>query len=108
MADCLPASGHLFKEDARPNGTSTFSGTAVKVTLKLAEIYWNEKGRRISDVLIGGNEVVSNLDLFARVGRYAAYDHVQLVNVKDGMLNITLRTDKNNAKVNAMLVQPAN
>ena len=93
-------------------GNCTYSIPVINgvylVTLKFAEIYWNASGKRIFDVLIEGNEVVSNLDLFAKAGRYAAHDHVQLVEVKDGMLNITLRTDKDNAKVSAILVQPAN
>jgi hypothetical protein len=83
-----------------------FNGVYL-VTLKFAEITWTEKGKRIFDVLIEGNEIISNLDIFARVGRYAAYDHVELVNVKDGELNITFRTDKDKAKVSAILVQPA-
>ena len=44
------------------------------VTLKLAEIYFSSAGKRVLDVLIEGTKVVSNLDLFARVGKNAAYD----------------------------------
>ena len=44
------------------------------VTLKFAEIYWSSANRRIFKVKIGGQEVLSNLDIFAKVGKNRAYD----------------------------------
>ena len=74
------------------------------VTLKFAEIYHNDDGRRIFDVEMEGNEAISNLDVFARVGKYAAYDVTVPVDVEDGILNIEFYTDKDNAKVSAILI----
>ncbi len=34
------------------------------VVLKFAEIYWNQAGQRVFDVLINGNRVVAGLDVF--------------------------------------------
>ncbi len=77
-----------------------------QVTLKFAEIYWDESGRRVFDVLIEGHKVISELDLYARVGKDCAYDFVEMVNVVDGSLNIDFETIRDNAKVSAILVQP--
>ncbi len=77
------------------------------VTFRFAELYWDKAGKRIFDVLMEGNEMISNLDVFAKVGKNAAYDQSVLVNVTDGVLNITFRTDRDNAKVSGILVQPA-
>ncbi len=80
------------------------------VILKFAEIYNSASGQRIFDVKIEGKEVVSDLDLYSRVGKNRAYDLIVPVSVADGVLNIEFRTEKGNAKVNAILVsssQPA-
>jgi hypothetical protein len=74
------------------------------VTLKFAEFYWSGGERRVFDVEMEGNEVISDLDVFAKVGKYAAYDVVVPVSVADGLLNIDFYTDKDNAKVGAIVV----
>ena len=75
------------------------------VTLKFAEILYSAVGKRIFDVLVEDNEEISNLDLFARAGKYQAYDLIVPANVTDGVLNINFRTDVYNAKVGAILIQ---
>ena len=75
------------------------------VTLQLAEIYWAAAGQRVFDVLLEGQEVVSNLDLVAKVGRLTKYDVKIPVQVSDEELNIQFRTDQNNAKVSAIVVE---
>jgi len=75
------------------------------VTLKFAELYWSSSGKRIFDVSIEGKWVISNLDIFAKVGKCWAYDVSIPVTVTDGKLNITFRSDGNYAKVNALLVR---
>ena len=74
------------------------------VTFKFAEIYWSAAGKRIFDALLEGKEVLSNVDLFAKVGKNKAYDITSTVKVTDGVLNIRFRTDVNNAKVSAIKV----
>ncbi len=75
-----------------------------EVTLRFAEVYWNASGKRVFDVIIEGDEVVTDLDLYAEVGHDAAYDVTETVSVSDGTLNIVFDTDVNNAKVGAVLV----
>ncbi len=74
------------------------------VTLKFAEIYLSYTGGRVFDVKIEGKEVVSNLDIYAYVGKNKAYDVTLPVVIEDGMLNIELITDVGAAKINAILV----
>lgn len=74
------------------------------VTLKFAELYFSAAGRRVFDVLIEGGKVVSNLDVFAQVGKNTAYDVTVSVRVTDAMLNITFRSIINYAKVNAIVI----
>jgi len=82
---------------------------AYNVTLKFAEIYSgiNDPGKRLFSVFIEGKEVLSNLDLFSKVGRFTAYDQTIPVNVTDGVLNIEFRSIADSAKVNAILVTQA-
>jgi len=75
------------------------------VTLKFSELYWSISGKRIFDVSIEGKWVISNLDIFAKVGKCWAYDVSIPITVTDGKLNITFRSDGNYAKVNALLVR---
>ncbi len=77
------------------------------VTFKFAEIYayLNAPGQRVFNVKIEGKVVISNLDLFAKAGKYKAYDVVIPVSLIDGVLNIEFRTDVGSAKVNAVLVE---
>ncbi len=77
------------------------------VTLQFAEIYpyISGPGSRVFNVKVEGKEVISNLDLFAKVGKNKAYDVTIPVTVTDGVLNIQFQTIVNAAKVNAILVE---
>src|SRR5208283_4764580 len=72
------------------------------VTLKFAEIYWNATGQRIFNVSMQGTPVISNLDIYAKVGKNAAYDVTKPVSVTNGTLNINFTTVVDNAKVSAI------
>ncbi len=72
------------------------------VTLKFAEIYWNGAGQRIFNVSMQGTPVISNLDIYAQVGKDAAYDVTIPVSVTNGMLNIAFTSVVDNAKVSAI------
>jgi hypothetical protein len=75
------------------------------VTLKFAEFYWSAAGKRVFDVEIQGKEVISNLDIYAAVGKNMAYDINVPVSVSDGVLKIDFFADKGGAKVSAINVR---
>ncbi|MBM3303414.1 MAG: hypothetical protein FJY85_26140, partial [Deltaproteobacteria bacterium] len=77
---------------------------SYSVTLKLAELYESNAGRRIFSVKMEGKEVITNLDLFATVGKNKAYDVTIPVAVSDGVLNVEFSSPKGDAKVNAISV----
>jgi Malectin domain/Bacterial TSP3 repeat len=75
------------------------------VTLQFAELTYAAVGRRLFDVLIEGKLVLDNLDLYATVGRYAAYDVTLPVTINDGVLDITFRIYVAEATVSAIVVE---
>ncbi|TGD76684.1 malectin domain-containing carbohydrate-binding protein [Hymenobacter wooponensis] len=82
-----------------PNGT-------YRLTFKLAEIYWTAPRVRQFDVLVEGQELLSNLDIYAEAkADLTALDLVRTVRVTDGELNLEFRTDADNAKLAALVVQ---
>jgi large repetitive protein len=75
------------------------------VTLKFAEIYpYSSQGSRVFDVKIEGKEVISNLDLFVKAGKFKAYDVAIPVTATDGMLNIDFQADAGSAKISAIVL----
>jgi hypothetical protein len=128
------ASGVTYQADGDFSGGSTGSGTATisgtsdpklyqserygnfnysipvangnyNVTLKFAETYFTAAGQRVFSVAVGGSTVISNLDLFAKAGKNAAYDVTVPVSVTNGVINLNFISQVNNAQVNAILVQ---
>ncbi|MDD2335986.1 MAG: malectin domain-containing carbohydrate-binding protein [Geobacteraceae bacterium] len=77
------------------------------VTLKFAEIYWSAPGQRVFSVNVNGKTVLSNLDLYATVGKYTAYDVVIPVSVTNGAINIDFISKVDNAKISAVEVAPS-
>ncbi len=77
------------------------------VTLKFAEIHWSSANRRIFNVKIEGQEVIHNLDLFAKAGKNNAYDVAIPVSVNDGILRIEFVSIKDKAKISAILIRKA-
>lgn len=75
------------------------------VTLKFAETYWSASGKRVFNVAVNGQNVISNLDIYSKVGKNAAYDVVVPVSVANGAINITFTSVVDNAKVSAILVK---
>ena len=76
------------------------------VTLKFAELAMTSVGQRVFSVRINGTTVISNLDIYAKVGKNAAYDVVIPVKVPNsGSLSIAFVSPLNTAQVNAILVQ---
>lgn len=75
------------------------------VTLKFAELYFSSAGQRVFSVTINGQTVISNLDIYAKVGQNAAYDVVVPVSVTNGAINVNFVSQVNNAKLGAMLIK---
>lgn len=91
------------------------------LTLKFSEVYFNQVGQKVFSVYVNGVQVIDRLDVFAKIGRQAAYDemvdleidsarHKLWVAGKQRRFNETLQvsfrhTGRDNPKVNAILVQ---
>ncbi|RPI07133.1 MAG: T9SS C-terminal target domain-containing protein [Ignavibacteriae bacterium] len=72
------------------------------VVLKFSEIYQDNPGARVFSVTMEGNEVIHNLDLYFRSGKYSAYDVVVPVDLRDGSINISFLSVVDNAKLSAL------
>ncbi len=74
------------------------------ITLMFAEIHFSEAGKRIFDVALEGNRIISNLDIYAKVGKNVAYNETHEVTISDGEINIDLTATVNNAKLSAIKI----
>lgn len=84
-----------------------FNG-AYKVTLKFCEPHFKAAGERICDVRVQGRTVLTNLDLFARVGQFAALDFVfNDAAVTNGALAVELVPRKSLPCISAIAVEGA-
>lgn len=84
-----------------------------RVTLLFAEIYQgvndnddDQVGDRLFNVSIENETVLSDYDIYAEVGALNATQKTYVANVTDGTLDIEFETVRDNAKVNAVLVEP--
>jgi len=78
------------------------------VTLMFAEIYHDSSGKRVFNVKIEGNDVISKLDIWSKAGKNAAYEETHLITVNDGKLNISFSSISDNAKLSAIkVIKPA-
>jgi Malectin domain/Polysaccharide lyase len=75
-------------------------------TLKFAENRWTQVGQRVFNVSMEGKAVLSNLDVFAKVGPKAAYDVTLPVTVSDGVLRISFQPVVGNAMVSGIKFEP--
>jgi len=80
-----------------PNGT-------YNVTLHFAETYWSRPQKRVFNVTAEGQQVLSKLDIYAKVGKNTAYIVTVAVTVQDGTLNLGFSPLIGEAKVNAIQV----
>ncbi len=58
------------------------------VTLMFCENFYNVTGGRVFNVSMQSTQVISNLDIYAKVGEFAAYNVTIPVSVTNGKLNI--------------------
>jgi len=76
-----------------------------EVELHFAEVWWGSAGRRVFDVIIEGQTVRDNYDIYAAAGgRYIAQVETFTTWVTDGHLNVDLDTVKDLALINAVRV----
>jgi endoglucanase len=77
-----------------------------QVTLKLAETYHVQAGRRVFSVQAEGETKLSNLDIVAEAGGpYTALDRSFTVNVADGVLNLLGIAAVDNAKFGSIMIE---
>ncbi len=76
------------------------------LTLRFAELFFNEPGQRQFNVLVEGQKVIEALDIYSLVGRNTALDSTFGVEVVDGELNIEFQAiaGKNNPQLCALLL----
>jgi len=101
--------GTLYKSERYGNFSYSIpvANGSYSVTLKFAEFYFTAAGKRVFNVTVNGQTVVSDLDIFAKVGKNVAYDVAVPVNVTNGAISINFISKVNNAKVSAIKVAPA-
>jgi malectin (di-glucose binding ER protein)/glycosyl hydrolase family 26 len=83
-----------------PNGTYT-------VDLKFAEVWWTAAGKRVFNVGINGQQVLTNFDILAQAGgANRATDKTFTTSVTNGRLAITFTSVVDNAQINAIEILP--
>ncbi len=81
-----------------PNGN-------YEVELHFAEIYFHEAGRRLFNVILEDQPVITNLDIFANAGYAQAYILTFNCMVNDSVLNIDFFATVNFPKISAIYVK---
>ena len=93
------------------------------LVLKFSEVYFNSKGEKIFDFKIGDETVLEQIDIYAKVGKFNAYDEFIEFELKNNKiliegkeasnaydsdsktLKITfVKKDQDNPKINALLI----
>ncbi|XP_064461226.1 malectin-B-like [Ornithodoros turicata] len=89
------------------------------LVLKFSEVYFESQGRKVFDVVLNGQHtIVSDLDIFSKVGKGVAYDEHVAFSIKGNKLHINgeesthdgkikvefIKGYKDNPKVNAIYV----
>lgn len=77
------------------------------VQLLFAEIFYNAAGIREFEVVLEGNKVISNFDIFSLVGHDVAMVKEYEVDVTDGILDITFIKISDSPKISAIEVKSA-
>lgn len=83
---------------ALPNGD-------YQVALRLSEIFFDEPGKRLFNVLLEGRTVERQLDVFARVGQLRPLQLVYDVRLEDELLQVDFRNVLNLAVLNGIAIR---
>jgi hypothetical protein len=108
-----PAPQTVYQTERYGNFTYTLPhllpDTPYMVRLDFAEIYWDTSNQRLFNVLIGGNPVLTNFDIFAAAGGKDRAIDRQFVCQSDASGKITVQfvTLRDNAKISGITVTPA-
>jgi hypothetical protein len=79
-----------------------------RVTLKFCEPHFDAAGQRVGDFKLQGKTVIQNLDIFARVGKFAALDFsFDNIEVTDGWLRLGVEARTSLPLISAILVEGA-
>jgi fibronectin type 3 domain-containing protein len=77
------------------------------VSLKFAEIYWTQAGKRVFNVSINGTQVLSNFDIYAAAGARTAIDKSFPVTTSSNQIAISFQTVVDNAKISSIEIVPS-
>jgi hypothetical protein len=108
-----PAPQSVYQHNRYGNFTYTIpgltAGASYTVQLDFAEEYWTAAGDRTFNVLINGNQVLTNFDIFATAGgEFKAVDEPFTATASStGTIAIQFVSVKDNAQVNGIQVTPA-
>ncbi|MEC4983286.1 MAG: malectin domain-containing carbohydrate-binding protein [Oscillatoria sp. PMC 1068.18] len=82
---------------------------AYDVNLHLAETYWDTSNKRIFDVIVEGQLLYDEFDLWTEAGgkNKALIETIEGIEVKDGILNIDFTTTTDNAKISGLEITPS-
>lgn len=93
---CYDMESYLVKV---PNGI-------YNVTLQFCENVYDQPGKRIFGVNVEGEEAVTHLDVFAKVGKNTAYEiKTKPITVKDGVLNIDFNVEVENPFISGIVIE---
>jgi Malectin domain/Ricin-type beta-trefoil lectin domain/Putative Ig domain len=108
-----PAPQSVYQHNRYGNFTYTIpgltAGASYTAQLDFAEEYWTAAGDRTFNVLINGNQVLTNFDIFATAGgEFKAVDEPFTATASStGTIAIQFVSVKDNAQVNGIQVTPA-
>jgi hypothetical protein len=108
-----PAPQSVYQHNRYGNFTYTIpgltAGASYTVRLDFAEEYWTAAGSRTFNVLINGNQVLTNFDIFATAGgEYKAVAESFTATASSaGAVTIQFVSVKDNAQINGIEITPA-
>lgn len=74
-----------------------------KIKLKFVEMFWDASNSRLIDVAVEDKILAQNLDIYAQVGKFSAYEiESSSVVVNDGFLSIRVNASQDNGTLSAI------
>lgn len=61
------------------------------LVLKFSEVYFNSPGEKIFDIALGNLKVVSQLDIYSKVGKATAFDEYIEFEFKNGKVYVDVK-----------------
>ncbi len=86
----------------------TVDNGSYDINIHLCEIYWSGDKQRIFDLEVNGKTMLEDCDIYADAGKgKAVIEKITGVEIVDGRLDLTFKTDIDNAKVSAIEILPS-